>query len=167
MVIIIFTLSFLTVFLLTKSYRYFPIYYSTIQYVSMVAFVYPLICRGYMVWSFPAWGLFTDKANELLQATVLFPSTTVLFFRYLPHRLWTRALYFLGFVGLYAGMECLLITRKEILYQHGWRFGWSVFIDFCLFALMWIHAKSWKVAYPISLCILIFLVVLFQVPIDG
>lgn len=167
MVIIIFTLSFLTVIVITKSYKYCNQYYPTIQYVSLVSIIYPLICRGYMVWHFPNSGFFTDKVNLLFQMAILFPSTTVLFLRYLPHKVWTRTLYFLGFFGIYAVMELLMVLRKEIIYQHGWNFGWSMFIDFCLFSLMWIHARSWKTAISISLCILTFLVVLFRVPIYG
>lgn len=167
MVIIIFTLSFFTVFLITKSYKNCSDHYPTILFVSLVSVIYPLICRGYMVWHFPNSGFFTDKVNLLFQGAILFPSTTVLFLRYLPHKVWTRTLYFLGFFGIYAIMEWLMVLRKEILYEHGWNFGWSMFIDFCLFTLLWIHSRSWKVAMSISLCILIFLVVWFRVPIGG
>lgn len=167
MVAILFTLCFLVVFLMTKSYQYFSKYYSTILYVSLVALGYPLVCRGYMVWSFNDWGHFTDKANELMQAVILFPSITVLFLRFLPQRIWTRALYFLGFFSIFAVMELYMIARNEIFYQHGWNYGWSLFIDFCLFALLWIHAKSWNTALILSLCILIFLVIVFRVPVTG
>lgn len=167
MVTILFTLCFLLVFLLTKSYKYFSTYYPTVQYVTLVAISYPLICRGYMVWSYADWGLFTEKANELTQAAILFPSITVLFLRFLPKKVWTRTLYFLGYLGIFALMEVFLVLRQEIIYRHGWSFGWSMFIDVCLFSLMWIHEKNWKVALSISFCILLFLVIVFRVPVTG
>ncbi|MFC0212673.1 CBO0543 family protein [Paenibacillus chartarius] len=167
MVIIIFTLSFLMVFVITKSYKYVDQYYQTVLYVSLVSIIYPLICRGHMVWHFPDIGYFTDKANFLFQAIVLFPSTTVFFLRFLPRKVWSRVVYFLGFVGLYSAMEAFMVMRGEIIYKHGWNFGWSMFVDLCLFGLMWIHARSWRLALFISLCILTFLVLWFRVPMGG
>jgi len=167
MIIIIFTLAIIAAFFLSKSYRSFERYYSTVQYVTLISLVYPLVCRGYMMWRFPNLGIFTDKVNLLFQAALLLPATTVIFLRYLPRAVWSKTLYFLGFVGLYTVMEWLLVARKEIIYAHGWNIGWSIFVDVCMFAVMWIHDRNWKAAVSISGLVLIFLVVWFRVPIEG
>lgn len=167
MVIIIFTLCFAAVFLLTKSYKFLGKYYSTALYISYISILYQVLCQGHMMWHFRDWLFFTDKLSTLTQFVVLFPCTIVLFMRYLPQRKWTRTLYFLGFVGVYVVMEILLNLRGEIVYQYGWTFWWSVFIDFCIFAIAWIHARSWKTALSISTCIIVSLMVWFRVPLTG
>ncbi|QSO50503.1 hypothetical protein JZ785_16395 [Alicyclobacillus curvatus] len=167
MVIIIFTLCFTAVFFLTRSYRYLDTYYTTVLYVSSVSLLYQLLCRGYLLWHFRNWFFFTDKLSTLIQFAVLFPSTIVLFLRYLPQSNWMRGLYFSGFFGVYGVMEWFLKRSGEIVYQYGWNFWWSVFIDFCLFALTWIHSKSWKTAILVSTCITVFLMVRFSVPLHG
>ena len=167
MVILIFTSSFAVAFILTKSYRFLDKYYSTVLYVSCSAALYQAVCRGHLLWLIQDWFFFTSKLSVLTQFAVLFPCTTVLFLRYFPHRKWTRLLYYLGFVGVYILMEWFLSLRNEIAYQYGWTFGWSVFIDFALFAMAWIHSRSWKIALPISACNIAFLMAWFDVPLTG
>ncbi|WP_276356279.1 CBO0543 family protein [Cohnella caldifontis] len=164
MVILIFSLGALAAFLITKSYKYMDPYYPTVLYVVLVSLLYPVICRGYMVWHYPSWGWFTDKVNGLVQSAVYFPCTTVLFLRYFPRRTGSRIAYLAAFVAAYAIMEGLLLYWKQIIYEHGWNFGWSVFIDVCMFSMIWLHSRSWKAAWAVSLCILILLLALFRVP---
>lgn len=166
MVILIFSLCFVIVLFLTGSHKYFDKYRSTALFVSTISLLYVLLCRNYMLWNFNQWWFVTSKVSTLLQFVPLFPSTVVLFLRYLPvNRL--KILYFLGFVGIYVLMEACLKIRGEIVYLHGWTFGWSVFLNFCVFALAWIHARNWKAGWTVSTCITVFLMVWFRVPLHG
>lgn len=167
MIILICSLCSVTILFVTGSYRYLDKYYSTALFVSTVSLLYVLLCRGYMLWNFNQWWFMTGKVSALVQFSVLFTSTTVLFLRYLPVNKSAKLLYFLGFYGAYVLMELFLKLRGEIVYQHGWSFEWSVFIDFCLFALAWTHARNWKAAWSVSACIIVFLMVWFRVPLSG
>lgn len=167
MVILIFSLCFVIVLFLTGSHKYFDKYRSTALFVSTISLLYVLLCRNYMLWNFNQWWLMTSKVSALLQFVVLFPSTVVLFLRYLPVNTLPKILYFLGFFGIYVLMEVCLKLRGEIVYQHGWSFGWSVSIDICLIALAWTHARNWKAAWTVSACIIVFLLAWFRVPLTG
>lgn len=166
-VILIFSSCFALAFFLTKSYKFLDKYYSTVHFVACTSLLYQVICRGHLLWRFRNCAFLTEKLSYLIQFSVLFPCTTVLFLRYLPRKAWAKVFYILGFVGLYVLMEWLLVVRREIIYQYGWRFGWSVFIDFWLFLMAWIHSRSWKVAVPIAVCIILFLMVWFRIPLSG
>lgn len=167
MVISIYSFGFLVAFIITKSYRYFGRYYSSVHYVACLSILYTLVCRGYPLWSFRPWWIVTDKVSQLIQFAILFPCTTVLFLRYIPRHTRHRILHFLGFSGLYVLLEWLLVNRHEIIYSHGWNFSWSVVIDILLFTLTWIHMKSWKIAVLMSVCIVLFLIMWFRVPLSG
>ncbi|KPV42910.1 hypothetical protein AN477_15295 [Alicyclobacillus ferrooxydans] len=128
--------------------------------------LFQLLCRGHLLWWFQAWGLFTDKLSSLTQFVLMFPFSTVLFLSHIPRKRFHAVLYYLGFVAVYVLMEVFLNLHHEIIYRYNWSFFWSVLIDFCLFAVEWVHAKSWKIAVPISACMIAFLMVWFRVPLD-
>lgn len=167
MLIIIFSLCFLAVVVLTRTYRFVDRYYPTLLYVSSASLLYQLLCRGHLLWHFRKWFFFTDKLSILTQFVVLLPCTVLLFLRYLPKGRLTKAAYFLGFFVMYVGIELCLKQSGEIVYAYGWTFWWSVFMDFCLFALSWIHSKSWRMALPISAVVVVFLMVWFRIPLNG
>lgn len=164
MVIFVFSLFFLAVFLITRSYKSMERFYSTVLYVSLMSILYALICTNYGLWLFPVWWIFSDQASALFQAVVLFPSTTVLFLRYFPKSKWSVIPYFLFFAALYVIMEWFMLMRGEIRYEHGWNLGWSVVIDVLMFFMMWLHQYSKRVTWWLTSLITVFLVIWFRVP---
>lgn len=167
MVVLIFSFFFLAVILVTQSYKYFSRYYSTIHFVACLSLFYTLICRGHLLWQYSTWWLISPKLCNIIQFAVLFPCTTVVYLRFLPHGRWHKTLYLLGFVGLYAVMEWFMFLRGEITYHYGWNFLWSLFIDSVMFILIPVHERSWKIALVISIFIIVFLIVWFHVPMTG
>lgn len=164
MIIIFFTLLSLVFFLFTKSYRYITQYYSTVLYVSFISVLYALICSDYGMWQFANWWIFTDHASALVQAAILFPSTTVIFLRYLPKTKKFFIPYFLLFPALYVGMEWITLGRNGIRYLHGWNFGWSVLIDILMFCMILVHHYHFILAWALSTIIIVFLLSWFHVP---
>lgn len=164
MTIIFFSLLFFAAFLLTKSYKYLKRYYPTVLYVSFISIAYTLICTNYGMWTFPVWWIFTDDACALFQATILFPSTTVMFLRYLPTRKWLLFLYFCGFAALYIAMEWIMVQCHEIRYSNGWNFGWSAIIDFLMFIMICLHEYRLFVAWVVTIPIMSFFIIWFHVP---
>lgn len=165
MVVILYSIVFGIAFLIRRAYRHCRKYYATILYVSATALLYTLICRGYLLWRFPSWWIFNDKTLNLVQAALLLPCSTVLYLHYYSGHKWRRILCFVLFWGLYVVYELLLIWCHGIIYDHGWRFGWSVFIDFSMFVLVTVHARRRRTAIIISACIIVFLVLWFRVPV--
>lgn len=164
MVIFIFTMLFLGVFLFTRSYEYLERYYSTVLYVSSMSILYALICTNYGLWLFPIWWIFSDHASALLQTAILFPSTTVLFLRYLPRNKWFKAFYFIFFVVLYVIMEWIMLRHGEIRYEHGWNLGWSTLIDVLMFFMILMHENNKKITWLFTVVIITFFVISFRVP---
>lgn len=166
MVIIIFTLCTVAIFIRTKSYSFFDVYYPTVLYVSSIALLYQLLCRGHFMWHFRGWYDFTSKSSELTQVLILFPATIVLYLRYLPQRNWIKVLYLLGFLISYTVLELSLKMAGEIVYRYGWNFYWSVFLDFCLFSMAWLHTKNRHAAWLLSASVTVFLMIWFHVPLQ-
>lgn len=164
MVIVLFSVLFLVVLLLTRSYRYVEQYYSTILYISLTSVFYTLICTNYGLWTFPVWWIFTNQAAALLEAVILFPSTTVLFLRYLPRHSRFVMLYILFFVALYVVMEYLMIQRGQIRYAHGWNLGWSTVVNVLMFLFMLLHERSKRLTWILAVVIVAFFIRWFDVP---
>jgi len=154
----------LIVFILTKTYRVFFKHYATILYVSGASILYTAICRGYLLWWYPASGRTMNNATELLQATLLLPPTVLLYLRYFPKKRIPGFLYYLGFVSAFIVMESVWYSHGEIKYSHGWNLGYSAMFDLVMFSMIWLHEKNVKLTLTISVPFIIFLIWWFHVP---
>ncbi|KPV43811.1 CBO0543 family protein [Alicyclobacillus ferrooxydans] len=164
MIIVLFSLLFLVVLLLTRSYRCVEQYYSTILYISLMSVFYTLICTNYGLWTFRVWWIFTNQAVALLEAVILFPSTTALFLRYLPRHSRFTMLYFILFVALYIVMEYIMIQLGEIRYTQGWNLGWSTVVDVLMFLFMLLHERSKRLTWILTVVVVAFFIRWFDVP---
>lgn len=129
-----------------------------------MSILYALICSDYGLWEYPVWWIFTNNASVLFQAVILFPSSTVLFLRYLPRNRWFVTLYIFFFVVLYIMMEWFMIKRGEIRYGHGWNLGWSMAVVVFMFVTVLLHESNKKLTWLFSIVIITFLISWFDVP---
>ena len=164
MIIVLFSMLFLVVMLLTRSYRFVERYYSTILYISLMSVFYTLICTNYGLWTFLVWWIFTNHAIAILEAVTLFPSTAVLFLRYLPQRLPWIAAYTSFFVVLYVVMEWFMVQLGQIRYSHGWNLGWSAIVDVLMILFVWLHERSKSLTWILTVFIVAFFIRWFDVP---
>lgn len=164
-VIVVYSACFLFAFGVTRAYRQFRKHYASVLFVSGISVLYTLICRGYLLWYFPKWFVFGDKAFNLIHALFLFPATTVLFLHYFRGSKRRRFVCFVIFMAIYTIYEILLMKTGGIVYQHGWSFGWSIFIDFTMFVLIPLNCR-WPLTALISATgVTVLLLLWFRVPI--
>ncbi|WP_284226747.1 CBO0543 family protein [Alicyclobacillus hesperidum] len=165
-VILSFSAIFLVIVFATKTHPCLTQYCKSVLWVTVIALLYNLVCRGYPLWYHPRWWLMTDKFSQLVQIFVLLPCTTLLFLRNMPRRPMAKIIYGLCFLAVYGIYEALLCATHEIIYCHGWSFGWSLLLDACMFFVMWLHNENWRISVGLSGLIMSLFLAWFHVPWD-
>ncbi|WP_304458931.1 CBO0543 family protein [Alicyclobacillus sendaiensis] len=166
MVVVCFSAAFLAVVLVTRTHAYLTQYCRTVLWIAVIALMYNLVCRGYMMWYHPRWWFVTDKLSQLIQIFVLFPCTTLLFLRYMPSSVGRRLLHFALFLAVYTAFEFVLVMSHEIEYYHGWAFGWSILLDACMLFVMWLHEQNWQLSLGFCGLVTSLFLAWFHVPFD-
>lgn len=150
--------------LVTKSYRAWKRYYPTVLYFSGFSLLYPLICNGYLMWDYPSRLWLDDKIVHLINASILFPCTALVYLTHMPRKRTQKALYYVGWVLLYSLMEWMWRNNGEIAYGHGWGLTYSILFDVIMFFMFALHDKRPEIALPISYGFLAAFIFWFRVP---
>lgn len=145
-------------------WRHWQKYYSTILFFMMGDFIYLVLFRKTMLWSYN-----TDILNHtlvnLLMIFTVYPSTILVFIPYYPNTVIKRAIYIICWVILFEAVEYISHFLGCFNYHNGWNFGWSIVFSLAMFPIQYTHYKNPLLAWCISTIELVVFIVIFKVDI--
>ncbi|OIK13485.1 hypothetical protein BIV60_13965 [Bacillus sp. MUM 116] len=143
-------------------------YLSTIQYFIIGDMLYNLLTWDFPLWSYPRSPnlLPNHLFNNLFLMFTLYPSTMLVYlYRFPKNHLIKQILYILSWIILWLIFELIMILYGNCVYSHGWTFGWSVVFVCVMVPMLLLHYKHPGWAYVLSVPIIIFLILWFEVPV--
>jgi len=161
------SISLCIVAILTKSWRSFYKYHSTILYVALMNLLYNFICVNYYLWEWQS-DIFTNHQTVGFFLTFLFlPSIVILFLHFYPFNHKAPYIYiFLWALGLWIWEVSFVHVFHKLSYGHGWSIWWSALFYLIMLPMIVLHSKRPIVAYGLSIIIIIILINIFNVPVD-
>ncbi|MCU9611996.1 hypothetical protein OEV98_00300 [Caldibacillus lycopersici] len=152
-----------------RDYREWEKYYSTMQYIAIGNLTYNFICASHWLWQLsPDIKWFNHSLLELAYTFITFPLTALMFLAHFPEdQGWMRVFrHYLLWIGLYIGVEILLLLKGNIIYKYGWSIYWSSLFDCVMFPFLRLHYKKPLFTLLISIPMIAFWIWFFQVPIS-
>ncbi|WP_274365387.1 CBO0543 family protein [Paenibacillus thermotolerans] len=157
--------AFLTAAIVTGAIKHWRNYYPTVVYLSLCNLLYNFLAKKHLTWQFhPDW-LLSHKVSDLLNTFVLLPSAAMLYLHFFPMTKGKKIAYYLAWVAGFSALEYLWFLFKRITYQHGWSFIWSIGFYFVMFLALRLHYTHLGKALFLSLAVIVFLIIRFDVPI--
>ena len=148
-------------------WRHWEQYYPTLLFISLVNFIYNLLCYNYPLWEYESPLLKTTGSDVFINLTGM-PAMTLLFLTGLTRLMEGRRvlipLYTLGWIACLTSVEWLSYRLGLFSYNHGWTIWWSVLFNFVMFPTMWLHYKRPLLAIGLSVIFAAFLLTYFDVP---
>lgn len=147
-------------------------YYSTILY-----FITGDLLKFALLYNYPMWTYQETIMGEailrnhtiisIMIIVVVYPSTILLYLGRFPQTRWKK-LGWLSFWGfLYTFVEFINERYLNLInHHHGWNIGWSLLFNFVMFTLLRIHFKNPLLAWGLSIPWIIYLLNVFNVPIE-
>jgi hypothetical protein len=149
-----------------SDWRNWEKYHATMLYIAASNLMYNFLCASYFLWRINADFLSNHTITEVLYTLIIFPGTALLFLSNYPKTLKKQILRIAYYVGIYAGFEVIYVWFSKIEYQYGWTIWWSFGFDMLMFPMLILHYKKPLIAYVISIPTAMFLLWLFNVPVN-
>lgn len=139
-------------------------YHASMFFIATCGLLYEYIVKDYTLWKFHPDFLYGHDMTVIVYALITMPVSIFLYLSHYPETRFSRFVYILMWSGIYIAGEFILYIFGRISYQNGWKFGYSFLFDIVMFWVIAMHQHYPFRAYIISIIIIIFLVVFFQVP---
>jgi hypothetical protein len=142
-------------------------YHSTILYMIVFSLLYDVLTYNHSLWIFSDFFLPTHTLNSLAVTFVGFSCSVLIFLSRFPEKSKINQIKYISlWIALYIGIEYFFVVIGLFNYYNGWNIWWSVLLDVTLFPMLLLHYKKPLVAYLISIPILIFYFLVFDIPIS-
>ncbi|MBT2657919.1 hypothetical protein J7E81_22200 [Bacillus sp. ISL-18] len=142
-------------------------YQSTLLFMIVFSLLYDVLSYNYSLWIFSDFILPTHTLNSLAVTFIGFPCSVLLFLSRFPKNNRIKQLIYVSFwVVLYIAIEYFFVVIGLFHYYHGWNIWWSALLDATLFPMLLLHHKKPLAAYIISVPIIIFYFLFFNLPIS-
>lgn len=145
-------------------WRHWEKYYSTILFFMMGDFIYLVLFRKTMLWSYNTDILNHTLVNLLVIFTV-YPSTILLFIPHFPKRTTNMPGYILLWVVLFGIAEYTSHSLGCFSYHNGWNLGWSIVFTIIMFPLQYLHYRRPLYAWGLALIKLAIFIAIFNIDI--
>ena len=143
------------------------IYHPTMMYFALGNLTYNLLCTNYLLWELNPDFLSNHSLTEMLYTFIVFPATSLMFLSHYPEEGKNKKFFhYVTWISIYGGVEFIYVLTDRIIYQFGWHLGWSVLFDAIMFPMLRLFHKKPLIAYPISILIAVFWIMLFDVPVE-
>lgn len=139
-------------------------YHASMLFIATGGLLYEYIVRENTLWKFHPDLLYGHGMTVIVYALITMPVSIFLFLSHFPKRWFQRVTYILLWSIIYIAFEWILYIFERISYQNGWTIGFSFLFDLVMFSVIALHQHYPSRAYVISIFIIIFLIVYFQVP---
>ncbi|WHY03078.1 CBO0543 family protein [Neobacillus sp. DY30] len=146
-------------------------YHSTILFFWFGDLLYNFLCKDYLMWEYKEtmFGqniLPNHLTISLLIMFVAYPATVLIFLGNLPDKTMKKVLWLLFWVALFSLVEYINLRYLDLIeHHHQWTMAWSVFFNLIVFFILLLHNKHPIAALIISIPIILFFVMFFDVPI--
>lgn len=151
-------------------YRRWKEFYSTMQYIAIGNLTYNFLCASYWLWRLSPdfFESFNHTLLEMSYTFITFPLTALMFLARYPEGKggWRIFRHYLFWIGLYVGVEVILMLQGSIIYNYGWSLGLSALFDCLMFPFLYLHYKKPLLTLILSVPITIFLLIIFDIPVD-
>jgi hypothetical protein len=142
-------------------------YYPTILFMIVGNFLYNILTYNYPMWLYEEKFLPNHTLIEMVHSFVVFPVVVLIFLPRFPEKNISQKIgYVLRWVIIFVSVEWLMTKFNLFTYHNGWNIGWSILFNIVMFTTLRIHYKKPLLAWVISVFVVIFLMVFFDVPID-
>ncbi|WJH33355.1 hypothetical protein N6H14_25280 [Paenibacillus sp. CC-CFT747] len=144
-------------------------YHPTMLYITVGGLLYEYLTHGFVLWKFHPDFLYNHPLTVIVYAVLTMPLTVLLFLSRYPGSgsIQEKAVYYLFWVGCYSFFEWVLYLAGRISYDHGWNLGHSILFDIMMFPMLRFHFVKPLGAYSVSVLIIIYLMVHFDVPFES
>ncbi|WP_414813334.1 CBO0543 family protein [Paenibacillus sp. Soil766] len=159
-------LCFLFATFISRAFKEWKKYYQTMLFVSFCNLMYNLLCHDHLTWVYHPDFLLTHITTDLINTFVLLPSSTLMYLYFFPSKKIIQIMYYLGWIALFSVIEGWWHLYGRITYDFGWNFVWSIGFYFVMFYVIRIHHTNLVRALLISLISVVFLIIVFKIPIS-
>jgi hypothetical protein len=150
-------------------YRKWKKYYPTMQYMALGNLTYNFLCASHWLWMlYPDLKWFNHSLQEMTYTFITFPLTALMFLSHYPEKKEKKVIFFhyVSWIGIYVGLEILLMLNGQIIYKYGWNIYWSAIFNCIMFPFLRLHEKKPLVALVLSIPMTIFWIYLFDIPVS-
>ena len=166
MISIVVTILFLLAAWRYGDWRNWEKYYSTMLYMIVNAVLFNVITYEYPTWEWDDFsGVFPN--HTLLDMWIIFtqfPAVVLLYLTNFPNTLTGKILRLLLWVGIFVGLEFLVLKFDYIVYYNEWSFIWSIVFNFVTFFMIQLHYRKPLLTWVLSFLFILLLCFLFKVP---
>ena len=147
-------------------------YHSTILFFWFGDLFYNFLCHDYLMWEykesiFGSHILPNHTSISLLIMFIAYPVSVIIYLGKFPEETYKKVLWVLFWVLLFSLIEYINLQYLNLISHHnGWTMGWSVAFNMIIFPMLRLHFKNPIQALLISILIIFFFVVYFNVPIS-
>lgn len=141
-------------------------YQASIQFFILGDLLYNFLCYNYSMWQYtPTQFLPSHTATTLFITFINYPCAVTLYLGNYPKGIFKQILWVMGWVFLWALAEWTDGLLGLITYHHGWNFWWSVAFMSMAVPMVRLHFKKPLLTYGLSAIVIVFMMVIFKVPI--
>jgi len=142
------------------------LYYPTILFYIMFAFLYSLLTYNYPLWKYES-PLLKTTFSDILISCAFVPATLLIYLSHFPKGLRKQMPYILLWVIIYSVTEIVSYALGFFSYHHGWTIWWSVLFNCAMFPLFYLHNKKPLWAISITFICTIIGLMYWKVPISS
>jgi hypothetical protein len=147
-------------------------YHSTILFLWFGDLLYNFLCHDYIMWEYKEsiFGqniLSNHTVISLLIMFIAYPASVLIYLGKFPKEKIEIVIWVLFWVTLFSLIEYINLRYLDLVsHYNGWTMGWSILFNMLMFPLLRLHYKYPIAALLISIPIILFFVICFNVPIS-
>jgi hypothetical protein len=152
------------------NWKDFYSYYPTLLFFIIGDLLSQFLLYDYSMWKFQTITPFGNHINlnhtiiSLSKMVVQYTSTISIFIGRLPSTFRGKLAWILLWTGIYGVTEGLSYVFGMMTYHNGWHLGWDILFNIMMFTVLIVHHKSPIVGWIISIPIILFLWIYFDIP---
>jgi hypothetical protein len=148
-------------------WKNWKLYYPTILFMIVGNFLYNILTYHYPMWMYKESLLPNHTITDIFNSFVVFPAVLLLYLPHFPKRgMVKKVRYIILWIIVFVSAEWFLSYFGFFSYHNGWNIGWSFLFNIGMFIILIIHFKKPLLALTISVFVVIFLALYFDVPIE-
>lgn len=148
-------------------WKNWQLYYPTILFMIVGNFLYNILTYNYPIWMYQD-SLFPNHTiTDIFNSFVLFPAVILLYLPRFPKEgMIKKVRYIVLWVIVFVSVEWLLSYFGLFSYYNGWSIIWSLIFNIGMFTILKVHFQKPLLAWIISVIVILFLIIYFDVPIE-
>jgi hypothetical protein len=148
-------------------------YYPTILFFIVGDLLKNFLLYNHWLWTYKETIVFESifRNHTIINIMIMFigyPSTILLYFGRFPKTRLKQGLWVAFWVFLYSILEYINLYYLHLIRHHnGWNMMWSVIFNIVMFLMFRIHYKNPLLAWCLSLIWILFLLMMFPIPLEN